>query len=45
MEMKFAIPKPAYPVPAGIVAVFSAAGFALQIIIPGGYGFLPRGSS
>ena len=35
MEMKFAIPKPAYPVRLALFAVFSAAGFALQIIIPG----------
>jgi hypothetical protein len=41
MEMKFAIPKPAYPVRLAAFGAFAAAGFALQILIPGGYGFIP----
>jgi hypothetical protein len=41
MEMKFAIPKPVFPVRLAVFAVFAAAGFALQIVIPGGYGFVP----
>jgi hypothetical protein len=41
MELKFAIPKPAFPARLVLFAAFAAAGFALQILIPGGYGFLP----
>jgi hypothetical protein len=41
MEMKYAIPKIAFPIRLFIFAGCAVAGLALQIVIPGGYGFLP----
>ena len=41
MEMKYVIPKLPFPARLAVFAGFAAAGFALQLFIPGGYGFLP----
>ena len=41
MEMKYVIPKVAFPLRLFVSAGSAALGLALQIIIPGGYGFLP----
>jgi hypothetical protein len=41
MEMKYVIQKVAFPGRLAIFAAFAAVGFALQILIPGGFGFLP----
>jgi hypothetical protein len=41
MEMRFVISKAAFPARLAIFAGFGAAGLALQVLIPGGYGFLP----
>ncbi|MGA2639358.1 MAG: hypothetical protein ABSG21_00480 [Spirochaetia bacterium] len=41
MEMKYVISKAAFPARLAILAGCGAAGLALQILIPGGYGFLP----
>ncbi len=41
MEMRYVIPKVVFPTRLALAALFAAAGFCLQIIIPGGYGFVP----
>jgi hypothetical protein len=41
MEMKYVIPKMAFPARLLVFGAFAAAGLALQVLIPGGYGFLP----
>jgi hypothetical protein len=41
MEMKYVISKVPFPGRLVVLAVCSAAGLALQVLIPGGYGFLP----
>jgi hypothetical protein len=41
MEMKYVIPKVIFPIRLFIFAGCAALGLALQILIPGGYGFLP----
>jgi hypothetical protein len=41
MEMRYVIAKTGFPVRLVLFTAFAAAGLALQVIIPGGYGFLP----
>ena len=41
MEMRYVISKAAFPARLVILAACGAAGLALQVLIPGGYGFLP----
>jgi hypothetical protein len=41
MELKYVIPKVAFPGRLAAFAGFAILGFALQIVIPSGYGFLP----
>ncbi len=41
MELNYVVPKIAFPGRLVIFAGFAALGFALQILIPGGWGFLP----
>jgi hypothetical protein len=41
MELSYVVPKISFPARLAILAGFAALGFALQIIIPGGWGFLP----
>jgi hypothetical protein len=41
MEMKYVIPKLAFPARLAVFAGFAVVGLALQVVIPGGYGFLP----
>jgi hypothetical protein len=41
MEMKYVIKKVAFPARMVAFAAFAAVGFALQIVIPGGLGFIP----
>ncbi len=41
MEMKYVIPKIAFPARLVVFAGCAAVGLALQVLIPGGYGFLP----
>ncbi len=41
MEMRFVIAKVGFPVRLALLALCGAAGLALQVLIPGGYGFLP----
>ena len=41
MEMKYVIPKMAFPARLFVFAGCAAVGLALQVLIPGGYGFLP----
>jgi hypothetical protein len=41
MEMKFVIPKLAFPARLAVFAAFAAGGLALQVLNPGGIGFLP----
>jgi len=41
MEMRYVVSKIAFPARLVILAGFGAAGVALQVLIPGGYGFLP----
>jgi len=41
MEMKFVVPKLALPARMIVFAGFAAGGLALQVLIPGGLGFLP----
>lgn len=41
MEMKFIVPKLAFPARTLVFAGFAAGGLALQVLIPGGFGFLP----
>jgi hypothetical protein len=40
MEMKFVVPKLAFPARLAVFAVFAAAGLAVQILLPGGPAFL-----
>ena len=40
MEVKFIVPKLAFPVRMIVFAGFAAGGLALQVVIPGGFGFL-----
>jgi hypothetical protein len=41
MEMKYVIPKMAFPARLLVFAACAVVGLALQVLIPGGYGFLP----
>jgi len=41
MEMKYVIPKVSFPARLLALAGFGAAGMALQVLIPNGFGFLP----
>ena len=41
MEMKYVIPKLAFPARLAVFTASAVVGFALQIVIPGGYGFVP----
>jgi hypothetical protein len=41
MEMKYVVSKMALPFRMGLLGLCAAVGFALQIIIPGGWGFVP----
>ena len=41
MELNYVIPKSPSPARLVILAGFAVAGFALQVLLPGGYGFLP----
>ena len=41
MEMKYVIAKPVFPVRLALLGGFAALGFAAQIIIPEGFGFVP----
>ena len=41
MEMRYVIPRIAFPARLLAFAAFAAAGLALQVLIPGGYGFIP----
>ncbi|MGD0724748.1 MAG: hypothetical protein ABSB63_04220 [Spirochaetia bacterium] len=41
MEMRFIVPKLALPARMLVFAGFAAGGLALQVLIPGGFGFLP----
>ena len=41
MEMKYVLSKAAFPARLAIFATCGAVGLALQVLIPGGYGFFP----
>ena len=41
MEMKYVIPKVSFPARLLALAGFGAAGMALQVLVPNGFGFLP----
>jgi hypothetical protein len=41
MEMKFVVSKLAFPARMAVFTGFAAGGLALQVLIPGGFGFLP----
>ena len=41
MEMKYVIAKVALPGRLAAFAAFAAAGLAVQVLLPGGFGFLP----
>jgi hypothetical protein len=41
MEVKFVVPRLPFPARMAVFAGFAAGGLALQVLIPGGFGFLP----